>query len=158
MRKADLGVSLLLCVVGVVVLSDAVRLGFRWGDSGPQSGFFPFYLGLGLVVCSVLTFVKAFRDYRKSGSGKPLMPKGAWKPIAWVLLPSLGMVVLTELIGLHLSAAVFLAFYMVAVGKIAWKTTAAVSILTPALLYVLFDKVFLVPLPQGLWGAWLMPF
>jgi len=25
-------------------------------------------------------------------------------------------------------------------------------------LYIAFDKLFLVPLPQGLWGAKLMPF
>jgi hypothetical protein len=158
MRKADLAVALVLNALGIVIIADAARLGFGWGPSGPESGFFPFYLGLGLFVCSVLVFVKAFRATRKGKPDKRLMPEGAWKPIAWVLLPAAAMCGLTELIGLHLSAAAYLAFYMLAVGKIGWKTTVLVSLITPTLLYVMFDKVFMVPLPQGLWGAKLIPF
>ena len=36
----------ILVLLGVVVLFDAVRLGFGWGTDGPKSGFFPFWLAL----------------------------------------------------------------------------------------------------------------
>ena len=65
---------------------------------------------------------------------------------------------MTELVGLHVAAALYLGFYMRAVGKIGWSTTLAVAILVPLSLYVAFDKLFMVPLPQGLWGASLLPF
>lgn len=158
MRKADLAVALVLLALGGLVVADAARLGFGWGPSGPEAGFFPFYLGAVLIVCSLLTAARAVIAYRKQGESKRLVPQGAWKPILWVLLPSFGMVGLTALIGLHLAAAVFLAFYMRAVGKIGWGTTVPVSVLTPALLYVTFDKFFMVPLPQGVWGEKLIPF
>lgn len=158
MRKADLYVSTILTVLGLLVLGDAVRLGFGWGSSGPQSGFFPFILGVILIACSVVSFLKAYRALRKDGAGKPLMPPGALKPIAWVLLPAIAMVALTELVGLHVAAAFYLAFYMRAVGKIRWVTVVAVSILVPISLYIAFDKLFLVPLPQGLWGAAILRF
>jgi putative tricarboxylic transport membrane protein len=159
MKKANVGIALLLLVVGALVLADALRLGFRWGRSGPQAGFFPFWLAVGLIVCCLIELRRTLAKYRKEGRvGKRLMPEGAWKSIAWVIAPAIGMVVVTELIGLHLAAALYLAFYMRAVGKIGWGVTIVVALAVPTVLYVAFDKLFLVPLPQGLWGAQLMPF
>jgi putative tricarboxylic transport membrane protein len=158
MKKANLAICLLLVAVGILVVVDAVRLGFRWGDNGPESGFFPFWLGVILIACALIELRRVYVEHRKRTPAKPLMAEGAWKPIAWVLVPAVGMVLATELIGLHLAAALYLGFYMRAVGKIRWSTTVAVTILVPAALYVAFDRLFLVPMPQGLWGAKLIPF
>jgi hypothetical protein len=158
MRKAELWVALAFALLGVIVIADSIRLGFMWGMSGPESGFFPFYLGVGVVISSGIVFFNNFTQYKKEGAGKPLMPPGALKPILWVLLPSIAMVVITELVGLHLAAALYLVFYMRAVGKIGWATTIIVGVIAPLLLYVTFDKLFLIPLPQGLWGGYLLRF
>lgn len=158
MRTADIVIALLFLFIGVILIFDAVRLGFQWGVTGPESGLFPFYLGIGLVICSLLTLRGIYGKYKKDGYNKELMPEGALKSILWVLIPSTGMVVITELVGLHIAAGLFLGFYMRAVGKIGWTTTLLVSFLVPLSLYIAFDKLFLVPLPQGLWGGMLIPF
>ena len=158
MRKAEIFVAFLLIVVGAITVLDSVRLGFGWGMSGPESGFFPFYLGVGTIVCSLLVLFNVFKKREKAGAGERLMPEGALTPILWVLIPSTAMIVISEFVGLHIAAALYLAFYMRAVGKIGWVKTVLVSLLVPMSLYIAFDKLFLVPLPQGLWGAKLMPF
>ena len=158
MRKAEIWVSSAFMLLGIIVITDSIRLGFMWGMSGPEAGFFPFYLGVGVVITSLIVFFNAFTQYKKEGAGKPLMPPGALKPILWVLLPSTGMVIIMELVGLHIAAALYLGFYMRAVGKIGWVTTLLVSIISPLSLYVIFDKLFLIPLPQGLWGGYLLRF
>ncbi len=158
MRKADIVVAVLFMLVGIVVLADSVRLGFKWGMSGPESGFFPFYLGAGMVVGSLIVLFNAIVKFRKEGAGKRLMPPGALKPILWVIVPSTAMVVVVEFVGLHIAAALFLGFYMRTVGKIRWATTLLISIVAPLSLYITFDKLFLVPLPQGLWGGYLLRF
>ncbi|MEK7828020.1 MAG: tripartite tricarboxylate transporter TctB family protein [Thermodesulfobacteriota bacterium] len=158
MRRAEIWVSVAFALLGVIVIADSIRLGFMWGMSGPESGFFPFYLGVGVVISSMIVFFNAFTQYKKKGAGKPLMPPGALKPILWVLIPSTAMVVITEFVGLHIAAALFLAFYMRVVGKIGWVTTLLVGIISPLSLYVTFDKLFLIPLPQGLWGGYLLRF
>ncbi len=158
MRKADIVVSLLFMLLGIIVIVDSVRLGFMWGRTGPASGFFPFYLGVGLVISSLIVFSNALILYRKEGAGRSLIPPGAIKPILWVVIPSTAMVVLTELVGLHIAAAMFLGFYMRVVGKIGWTTTLLVSIISPLSLYITFDKLFLIPLPAGLWGGYLLRF
>jgi len=158
MRKAEIWVSLAFMLLGIIVIADSIRLGFMWGMSGPESGFFPFYLGVGVVISSVIVFSNNFTLYRKEGAGKPLMPPGALKSILWVVIPSTGMVIIMELVGLHIAAALFLGFYMRVVGKIGWVTTLLVSIISPLSLYITFDKLFLIPLPQGLWGGYILWF
>lgn len=192
MRKAQIIVAFFFVAIGVIVIVDAIRLGYGWGPSGPESGFFPFYLGVGTLICSALVLVKGFRqptpanleatlerirrvvvttaggvpeervrlleEEARRAAGKRLIPEGGLKPILWVLLPSAAMVILTEFVGIHIASAIFLAFYMRAVGKIRWITVALVSILLPVSLYVVFDKMFLIPLPTGLWGSKLIPF
>lgn len=158
MRKAEMVVSVLFMLVGVLVIVDSVGLGFMWGRTGPASGFFPFYLGVGVVIASLIVFFNTVKQYRKQGAGKPLMPPGALKPILWVVIPSTVMVAITELVGLHIAAALFVGFYMRVVGKIAWVTTILVAVIAPLSLYITFDKLFLIPLPQGLWGGYLLRF
>ena len=193
MRKAQIIVAFFFVAIGIVVIVDAVRLGFGWGPSGPESGFFPFYLGVGTLICSAVVLTKGFREpaaenldaalerirrvvvttaggvpeervrlfeaeARRIAGKARLIPEGGLKPILWVLIPSAVMVLLTEFVGLHIAAAMFLVFYMRAVGKIRWVTVLLVSILLPACLYVVFDKMFLIPLPTGMWGSKLIPF
>jgi putative tricarboxylic transport membrane protein len=152
MRKADIIVALILMLVGFVVLADSIRLGFGWGMSGPQAGFFPFYMALGTIICTFFIAIMAIRVYKKEGVGKPLIMEGGLTQILWVLIPAIGMILLTELIGLHLATVLYLAFYTGVVGRLHWGKVILLSILVPLVVYVLFDRVFLIPLPEGLWG------
>ena len=68
------------------------------------------------------------------------------------------MVLLSELIGLHLATVLYLAFYMGVVGKMHWIKIVLMSLLIPLATYIVFDKLFLIPLPEGLWGKYLIPF
>ena len=156
MRRADIYVGLFLMAIGLLVLGDAIRLGFGWGLSGPEAGFFPFYMGLGIVICTFFIVLRGIKILKKEGTGKPLIPKGGLTQILWVLIPASGMVLLTELIGLHLATVLYLAFYMGVVGKMNWGKVILISILVPLVVYIVFDKLFLIPLPEGFWGGSIM--
>ena len=162
MRKANLGVAIFLFVLGAIVMYDAVRLGWRWDPGfGPGAGYLPFYLSLGVLICTGIFIVKQVMQLSKIGivGDKRLIQEGGLKPILWVLLPSTVMVILVSIIGLHFAAFVFLAFYMRVVGKIGWLECALVSILMPIGLYVVFDRLFLIPLPDGMLGNYIkLPF
>ena len=156
MRKADIIVALGLMVVGLIVIADSIRLGFGWGMSGPEAGFFPFYMGLGIVICTFFIVLRGIKIFKKEGTGKPLIVKGGLTQILWVLIPAAGMVLLSELIGLHLATVLYLAFYMGVVGKMNWGKVILLSILVPLVVYIVFDKIFLIPLPEGFWGGNIM--
>jgi putative tricarboxylic transport membrane protein len=158
MHKAEIIVALFLTLVGVIILIDAIRLGFGWGIGGPEAGYLPFYMAIGIILCSFSILVKGLKKLKKEGAGIRLIKEGGFKPVLWVLFPATGMVLLASLVGLHLAALIFLAFYMRVVGKIGWIKVILVSVLTPLIVYIVFEKWFLIPLPKGLWGEALMPF
>src|ERR671915_2612465 len=54
-RAVDIVVALILTGVGVLVIVDSLRLGVGWAADGPQSGYFPFYIGLAIVLASLGT-------------------------------------------------------------------------------------------------------
>jgi hypothetical protein len=162
MRKANLGVAIFLFLIGAITMYDSVRLGFRWVPGfGPGAGYLPFYLALGILVCTGISIVKQIRQLSKEGivGDKRLIQEGGLSPILWVLIPSTVMVILTSIIGLHFAAAVFLFFYMRKVGDIGWLECALVSILFPVGMYLVFDRFFLIPLPDGILGNYIkLPF
>jgi len=162
MRKANLGVAIFLFLIGAIVMWDAVRLGWQYDpNSGPGAGFLPFYLALGILICTGIFIVKQIIQLSKEGivGDTRLIQEGGLKPILWVLLPSTAMVVLTSIIGLHFAAAAYLFYYMRKVGDIGWLECALVGILFPVGMYVVFDRLFLIPLPDGMLGAYIkLPF
>jgi hypothetical protein len=113
-------------------------------------------MGLGIVICTFFIVLRGIKILRKEGTGKSLIKKGGLTQILWVLIPAAGMVLLTELIGLHLATVLYLVFYMGVVGKENWGKVILLSILIPLVIYIVFDKVFLIPLPEGLWGGHIM--
>ncbi|MHB1025022.1 MAG: tripartite tricarboxylate transporter TctB family protein [Desulfobacteria bacterium] len=162
MRKANLGMAIFLFLIGAIVMYDSVRLGWQYDpQSGPGAGFLPFYLSLGVLVCTGIFIVKQIMQLSKVGivGDERLIQEGGLKPILWVLIPSTVMVVLTSIIGLHFAAAVYLFYYMRKVGKIGWLECALVSILFPVGMYIVFDRLFLIPLPDGMLGSYIkLPF
>jgi putative tricarboxylic transport membrane protein len=151
MRAADLVTALALIAVGVVVIADALRLGIGWGLEGPQSGFFPFWLAVLMVVA---TIVIAGQSWRRA-SGRPFVTAAQLRPVLVVLGPAVGLVVLTEGLGLYVASALYLGFYMRWVGRHAWTTIVALGLGIPLVTFVVFERWFLVPMPKGPLEAWL---
>ncbi|HKC59537.1 MAG TPA: tripartite tricarboxylate transporter TctB family protein [Myxococcales bacterium] len=151
MRAADIATASLLMLLGVVVLVEAIRLGFRWGPDGPQSGFFPFWLAVVVIAHSAAILVQAVRKR----SGEPFATREQLRSVLTVAWPAAAMVLLTQFIGLYVAAVLYLASYMRLVGRHSWVTTVGLSLAIPLLTFLLFEKWFLVPLPKGPLEAWL---
>src|SRR5262245_1658203 len=97
MRSADLVTASLLMLLGGVVVFDAVRLGIGWGTDGPKSGFFPFWLGVLMVGACAAIMVQA---WQRTGS-EPFVTRERLWPVLKVLVPAVGLVVLTQWLGLY---------------------------------------------------------
>ena len=154
MRKADIVVALLLLALAVLVARESLQLDIGWGLNGPEGGFFPFWLAVGLAICALVIVVQAVRSTAPT-SRQPLVRPGGWAPLLKVALPATAMVALTEMIGLYPAAALYIGFYMRWIGKHHWLLVLAVSLGVPLGSYVIFDKWFLIPMPKGWWGEYL---
>ncbi len=151
MRAANLVTASVLLLLGGVAIFDSVRLGIGWGTDGPKSGFFPFWLGLLLVVSLGLIVLRAVFH----ASAKPFVSREQLRLVLKVLWPATGMVVLTQVIGLYVASALYLSLYMRWVGRHSWLAVIVLSISIPIATFFIFEKWFLVPMPKGPLEAWL---
>src|SRR4029450_499926 len=151
MRQADIGFALCLLGLAGLVAWESLALNIGRGINGPEWGFFPFWLAVGLGFCSLVILGQAV--WRATPAlHQPLVASGGWAPLLTVALPAIAMVALSACIGLYPATALYLAFYMRWVGQHRWPLVLAVSICLPLGSYFLFDKWFLIPMPKGLWG------
>ena len=149
MRKADIAVGVVILWIGLLVMFESIRLDIGWGMEGPRAGFYPFIMSLGVVAGSVIILAQAFQRKGVSGPGQPFIPPGAIKPVLQCVVPAALMVFLTEYIGLYVAAGLYMAVYMRWIGRHRWRTVVILSIAIPLASYVVFDKLFLIPMPEG---------
>ncbi len=45
-RWVEIGLALFTAALGAIVMYGSQDIGIGWGDSGPEAGYFPFYIGL----------------------------------------------------------------------------------------------------------------
>jgi hypothetical protein len=151
MRIADLVTASVVMLLGGVVVYDAVRLGIGWGTDGPKGGFFPFWLGvLLLVTCAALLGQAARRT-----DSRPFTTREQLGPVLKVLWPAVAMVVLMQWIGLYVASMLYIGFYMRWIGRHSWLAVAGLAVGVPLAAFLIFEKWFLVPMPKGPLEAWL---
>lgn len=147
MRRAEILCAAGLLLVAAIALREALRLSIGWGDIGPRGGFFPFWLGVILAGSSLFTLVQGLRQRE---SARPFLEPGALRPVLTVLLPIAGAVLLIEVVGFYLTALLYLLGYMRWTGRHTWTTTLLIGLLFPVIIFFVFERWFLVPLPKGL--------
>ncbi len=146
-RSVDIVVALILAGIGVLVIVDSLRLGAGWAEDGPQSGYFPFYIGLAIILASFGTIaVTLFGRNRTRGI---FVERGQLLHVLKVLIPTVIFVALVGFIGIYVASAFFIGGSMRWLGKFRWRIVVAVSVAVPFALFLLFEIWFLVPLPKG---------
>jgi putative tricarboxylic transport membrane protein len=146
-RSVDAGVALVFMALSCVVMWDSWGIGAKWASDGPQAGYFPFYIGLIMFIASLGTLVGAI--VTKTPNLNTFVEKGQLMSVLSVLVPTAVFVALIPYLGLYVAGAIFIAFFMVAIGKYNILKAIPVAICVPLALFVLFEIWFLIPLPKG---------
>lgn len=151
MRHAEAVTAALVLAVGIVVGYEGIRLGvLGWGPSGPEPGLYPFLLGAGLAGTALILLLRAALAARFAAApDRPFMPASAVRPVLAAGLPAAGMVALLPLLGLYVAAGLYLAVYMHWIGRRRWLVSLLAGILLPIAGYLVFERWFLIPLPEG---------
>ena len=61
-KAVEAGVTLLIALFGAIVIVGSVKAGINWGAEGPRAGFFPFYIGIFIVVSSAVNLWNTLRE------------------------------------------------------------------------------------------------
>jgi hypothetical protein len=144
-RGVELGIAIAMVVFGVLVIVGSLKVGIGWGDEGPKSGFFPFYLGVVIIAASVVNLLAAFaQDPRTIFAEWPQLMQ-----VLSVVIPTAVYVAVIPWAGIYVSSLLLIAVFMMWFGRYGIGMSAAVSIGVTIATYLMFEKWFLVPLPKG---------
>jgi len=150
-RLWEIIVALLFLALSALDMWDSWRIGARWGDDGPQAGYFPFYIGVFIMVSAVMILINALR--MGADGSEPFVSWGQLKMVLTVLVPSIVYVFLIDNpwypLGIYVPSAIFIAAFMRFLGKYGWIRIALVSIGVMLAFFLAFEIWFQVPLPKG---------
>jgi putative tricarboxylic transport membrane protein len=146
-RVADVTVSLLLLVLAATLGFDNWRTGIAWDSTGPEAGYFPFYLSVILGGASLYGLVSTFLA-RKEAS-ETFVTRAQLRRVMAVFVPTLLFCLATQFLGLYVASFFLIATFMRLVGRIAlWKSLLTAFLFT-AIMFVTFDIAFDVIMPKG---------
>jgi len=143
----DAVVAAILLVVGIVVVVEARRLGAGWTTDGPGAGYFPFYIGLIVCISSLgIMYQALFGKKRDTG---PFVDQLQLKRVMSVFAPACVYVLGVVFLGLYVASAIYIALFMIILGKYSPPKSVVVAVLVNALFFMMFEVWFKVPLYKG---------
>lgn len=168
MRRADLLVGVILMLFSAYTAIKSTELPIGWIKGyGPGGGAFPFWLSLGMLVCTVLvvarnllgTSPEARSDatFFVDAEGRRLVGTVAGSLTVMVALVSgiyvFGVPILPA-VGIYVAVPVFMIFYMRYLGRHSWLTTLLIATATPVVTFLFFEKLLVILLPKGITDEW----
>jgi Tripartite tricarboxylate transporter TctB family len=132
---------------GAVVVYTSYQLGAGWTTDGPGAGYFPFYVGLMLCLSGAVTLYQAV--FSKNRNTEVFVDREQLKRILSVLLPAVVYVLAVQFIGIYVASAIYIALFMIVLGKFSWIKSAVVGLAVNTVFFLMFEVWFKVPLYKG---------
>src|ERR1700743_1876581 len=114
-RTVEIVVSLLLLALAFLLGYDNWRTGIGWDDTGPQAGYFPFYLSVILALASVYGLVATVLARREAA--ETFVTRAQLRRVMAVFVPTLLFCFATQLLGIYVASFLLIAGFMRLLGK-----------------------------------------
>ncbi|MBJ7406801.1 MAG: tripartite tricarboxylate transporter TctB family protein [Bradyrhizobium sp.] len=143
----EIAVCLLLLALAVTLGYDNWRTGASWDSTGPEPGYFPFYLSIILGGGSLYGLIATLVSHRTARQNFVTRAQG--RRVLAVFVPTLLFCLATQFLGLYVASFLLISGFVRLVGKIAlWKSLLTAVVFT-AVMFVTFDVAFDVIMPKG---------
>ena len=147
-RLVEAVVAVLVLAFGVLVIAGSWTLGSGWTSDGPGAGYFPFYIGLILCLSGAGILVQALR-HREPEGAEPFVTRQQFGRVLAVLVPAAFYVLAVQFVGIYVASAVYIALFMIVLGKYPRFKSVLLALAVMGLFYALFEVWFKVPLYKG---------
>src|SRR5882724_4750768 len=145
-RSVEIGVTLAIAGFALLIIVGSLQVGIGWGAEGPKAGFFPFYVGLLILISSIVNFVRIAPE---TSDRQLFADWGQLRKVMSVLVPTTIYVALIPWLGIYVASILLIAVFMRWLGGYGWRMLVAIAVGVPVATFVIFEKWFLVPLPKG---------
>ncbi|WP_046501401.1 tripartite tricarboxylate transporter TctB family protein [Streptomyces odonnellii] len=152
-EHSELGVSLLLLALGILVLTDALTMSVditQRGPVGPRT--VPLVVGAGLLVVAVLLTLDVLRGGRgeaEGGEDIDLSEPSDWRTVLLLAGVFLANAVLIGPLGFPISGALLFWGSAYALGSRHYDRDPLIAAVLSLVTYFVFDNLLGVPLPGG---------
>ena len=131
----------------MVIAYSSYQLGSGWTTDGPGAGYFPFYVGL--LICVAGIGVLAQTLMAKNKTDEAFVDREQLQRVLSVFIPAVVYVGAVQVLGLYVASAVYIALFMVILGKYTWLKSIIISLSVIVLFFLMFEVWFKVPLFKG---------
>lgn len=138
--------------VGLLVCYGSYQIGIAWEGTGPASGYFPFWIGVLIVVGSAVNLLRA--AILKHHAHETFLDAERFRLVASFFLPIVGFAILSVLLGLYVGTVVYIAGAMMFQGKYSFVRSLGSALAIALAFYLIFEIGFQVPLLKGPIEAW----
>jgi putative tricarboxylic transport membrane protein len=149
MRRCNLAVGILLLILSISVISASRDLVYDV-EFSPGAGFFPVWLGIALLILSLILILNSTILKFYLTEDNPLPGKTAVLRVILILGSLLVGILLLEPIGFLVTMFFFVAFLLIFLEKYRWYSGALISAVMVSAVYGIFKIWLNVNLPLGL--------
>jgi hypothetical protein len=135
-----------LAGLGICAYSLTYKLGTL---AAPASGLMPFLSGAVICLLAAIGFVHGTLARRRGAAWRPILAGVAWHRGLLTLLALLAFLFLLKPLGFALTTVLFVGVLLKTILPQRWPVVIAVSVLTAALSYLVFEVWLKAQLPTG---------
>jgi putative tricarboxylic transport membrane protein len=126
---------------------DNWQTGIAWESTGPQAGYFPFYVSA--ILAAACAFGLAMEVVHRAAPDKPFVRRNQFKRVMQVFVPTLLYVPATEWLGLYVASFILIAGFMIWIGRIKAWISLVTGLVFSVAMFVTFEIAFDVIMPKG---------
>ncbi|GAB4067664.1 tripartite tricarboxylate transporter TctB family protein [Ancylobacter sonchi] len=151
----DIAAACVTAAVGAVVCYGATLNGFAWGPSGPEPGYFPFYVGCLIILGSAGTIVQTLLRRNAAGhtaghaDADSFLDGERLRTIVAFFLPIVAMVAVSAWLGLYIGMGLYIFYALRVAAGFRTLSSLLAALAVVAVNFVIFEKLFMVPLLKG---------
>lgn len=143
----DAVVAAILLALGLTVVIASWKLGATWTSDGPGSGYFPFGIGILICISGLGTLFSSLLG--KNKNTEVFVDREQITRVMQVFIPALVYVGAIEVFGIYISSAVYIALFMILLGKFSPIKSILIGLGVNILFFAMFEVWFKVPLFKG---------
>ena len=149
MRRCNQVVGVLLLIFSIWIITVSRDLVYTV-EFSPGAGFFPIWLGISLLILSLILLLNSTILKFDISEANPLPGKQAILRIIFILGSLLVSILIFERIGFLITMFFFVAFLLIFLEKYRWYTGALISVFMVSAVFGIFKIWLNVNLPLGL--------
>lgn len=154
---AEFGTAIGTAALGIAAVIGASELGFGWEESGPQPGYFPFWVGLILIAASLWNLgaalihhrASSLRDPAHAAVEEPFLAREHLDRIGRFLGLMLLFVIATLTLGIYVGGTAYITYSAWRQGKYRLPVALAIGAGFSVVQFVIFEMIFRIPLLKG---------